>query len=53
MREREKKETPRIMCRDKDGKPPVLQAVENIIYHEARQDLATGRLVCVLCGGVM
>lgn len=50
---REKKDTPRIMCRDKEGKPPNLLAGENIIYHEAQQDLATGRLVCVLCGRVM
>ena len=56
MREREKNQPTamtRIMCRDKDGKPPPLQAGQNIIYHEAKQDPATGRLVCVRCGEVM
>ena len=43
----------RIMCRDKDGKPPVFQAGENVFYHEARQDDVTGRLVCVLCAAVL
>ena len=44
---------PQVMCRGDDGKPPTLAAGSNVIWHEAKQDPATGRLQCVRCGRVM